>query len=660
MATEKRDGLSMRQSSGLIEGAIWGKLLYGLLFCIAIPLYLVFWTTRLELLDLSSVPAMPWLGSTVFIAGIALIAAGVAALWIHGRGLPMNPYPPSHFVQLGVFKWISHPIYFGFFVAVVGASLISGSSAGLWVVSPIVALACVSLVWGYERPDLHARFGTDIEPPWIRLPPADEGKPKWRDSISVVVLVFIPWLVLYEAVEIIGVVPPYFDSTLSFEANLPVMGISLVPYLMAYPLVALAPFLAGNRKELRQFAVGGLLATAVIIPIYLTIPVVAPFREVGPDTMFGDLHLLQQSIDSPATAFPAFHVVWILLAVNLYCQRFRSQRFAFWVVGLVLVISCWATGMHALLDVVAGIVAYALISLHERIWRRVLRFTERIANSWREWRFGPVRLINHGIYAGTAAAVGFLIVGLISDPNTFWASAVVGASIVLGAGIWGQIIVGSEKLLRPFGYYGGVLGAAIGVLLVRLFLDQDIFPVAAALSVAAPWIQAIGRLRCLVQGCCHGAETADSKGIRYRHVRSRVTQIAGLDGRALHPTPLYSIIGNALIGLLTMRLLVIGAPGSVIAGSYLMLNGLARFVEEAFRGEPQTPIFSGLKLYQWTALVSFFAGSVFTMVPSASLDLQHFGVTPGVLGGSVVIGLLVVFAMGVDWPDSKRRFSRLI
>ena len=63
---------------------------------------------------------------------------------------------------------------------------------------------------------------------------------------------------------------------------------------------------------------------------------------------------------------------------------------------------------------------------------------------------------------------------------------IIGVSIVMGAGIWGQIIVGSDKLLRPFGYYGGILGAATGILLVRLLLDQEIFSVAAALCVAAP------------------------------------------------------------------------------------------------------------------------------------------------------------------------------
>jgi hypothetical protein len=91
-----------------------------------------------------------------------------------------------------------------------------------------------------------------------------------------------------------------------------------------------------------------------------------------------------------------------------------------------------------------------------------------------------------------------------------------------------------------------------------------------------------------------------------------------------------------------------------------MLNGLARFVEEAYRGEPQTQVYAGLKVYQWTALLSVFLGTVFTMVPAAPVELQHLGLNPMAFLISLLMGGLVTIAMGVDWPESNRRFSRLI
>jgi len=259
-----------------------------------------------------------------------------------------------------------------------------------------------------------------------------------------------------------------------------------------------------------------------------------------------------------------------------------------------------------------------------------------------------------------AETIGVLMVGYTSGPGAFWASVLIGIWIMLGAGIWGQILVGSDKLKRPFGYYGAVLGAAVGLVLANTLFGQDILVIAAALSVAAPWIQATGRLRCLVQGCCHGCRTSENLGIAYRPQRSRVLQISGLGGQPLHPTPLYSMISNVLIGLVIARLLVIGAPATLIIGCYLMLNGLARFVEEAYRGEPQTQVIGGLKIYQWAALVSFVIGTVFTMVPSAPVDLQNVSLTPDIWIGSLALGALATVAMGVDWPESDRRFSRLI
>jgi hypothetical protein len=317
------------------------------------------------------------------------------------------------------------------------------------------------------------------------------------------------------------------------------------------------------------------------------------------------------------------------------------------------------TGMHAILDLVAGIGVWSVVASPGQTWRHLLDVTEQVANSWREWRFGPIRLINHGIYAGLAAAAGFLVVAGLIGPDSFWPSIVVGLFILTTAALWAQFIEGSNKLLRPFGYYGAMIGALIGALLVSSLFGQDFWLTLATVAVAAPWVQGIGRLRCLVQGCCHGAVAPDELGIHYKHARSRVCQISGLSERPLHPTPLYSIIGNILIGSIALRLLLIGVSASVIVGSYLILSGLARFVEEAYRGEPQTPVLGGLKLYQWLSIVSLVAGSLFTMLPSAPADLHHAGLTPLIWLGSAFLGLVATFAMGVDWPQSSRRFSRL-
>ena len=123
-------------------------------------------------------------------------------------------------------------------------------------------------------------------------------------------------------------------------------------------------------------------------------------------------------------------------------------------------------------------------------------------------------------------------------------------------------------------------------------------------------MQAIGRLRCLVQGCCHGREAAPKVGIRYTHPRSRVTRLSPLGGVPVHPTPVYSMLANLVIGPILVRLWMLRAPLAFVVGMYFLLSGLARFVEEHYRGEPQTPSYGGLRVYQWLAIAWGVAGAV--------------------------------------------------
>ena len=145
----------------------------------------------------------------------------------------------------------------------------------------------------------------------------------------------------------------------------------------------------------------------------------------------------------------------------------------------------------------------------------------------------------------------------------------------------------------------------------------------AAITIAAPVIQGIGRLRCLVQGCCHGRVAESVPGIRYTDPHSRVCRLANLSGVPVHATPLYSILWNVVVELALLRLVQLNAPCTLICGIYLLLSSAGRFVEEAYRGEPQTATIAGLHLYQWIAVCMSIAGAVVTTVnssPATALD----------------------------------------
>jgi hypothetical protein len=102
----------------------------------------------------------------------------------------------------------------------------------------------------------------------------------------------------------------------------------------------------------------------------------------------------------------------------------------------------------------------------------------------------------------------------------------------------------------------------------------------------------------------------------------------------------------------------LGAPCSFIAGAYLVLIGLGRFVEEHYRGEPQTARVAGLPIYQWLA-IGFVVSGTGSAAAGATRAVIPTSVDPAVWPLAALIAALSYVAFGVDFPRSNRRFSRL-
>jgi phosphatidylglycerol:prolipoprotein diacylglycerol transferase len=148
-------------------------------------------------------------------------------------------------------------------------------------------------------------------------------------------------------------------------------------------------------------------------------------------------------------------------------------------------------------------------------------------------------------------------------------------------------------------------------------------------------------------------------GIRVTNPHSRAVKLAGLAGTPIHPAPLYSILANLGIGLVLLRLRVSGAGPFPIAGLYLLLAGMSRFVEEAYRGEPQTRRIAGLPLYQWLAAGSVALGMVVMALRGGPPLPPMRAPAVWLLVISVLWAAVSAFAMSMDFPASERRFSRL-
>lgn len=633
-----------------------GKILYALLFCAALPLLLVWWAAELTV-PLPVEAAWKTGGILLTSTGALLMAEAMWRLWRNGKGLPMNAYPPTRYVYQGTYQLFYHPIYTGFCMACAGTSIILMSPAGLYVLTPVMILLCAALVSGYEGPSLKERFGQQRHSTFFGLTSDSHERAGWWSKCGAFCAVFIPWVILYEGVIYLGTGPGFINTMLPVEAHWPIVETAEIPYAATYLFAGLTPFIVRNHDQLRTFQLHTWWMTGAGISLQLVLPFYAEPRPFEPVSWLGQMMVLERSIDGAAGALPSFHVLWALLAAIIWSRVFPKVTWIWWSLAILMTLSCIGVGVHSVADVAAALIVFVIIIKRERWWRVINKGTEMLANSWREWHIKGFRIINHSIYAGLAAIVGVVFLYQFNMPGEV--ILVITFMSLAGGALWGQLIEGSPRLLRPFGFYGALLGGAAGLLLSKMLFGQSILLNAAAIALAAPWVQAIGRLRCLVQGCCHGSITGNEKGIRYINEHSRVCHIAHLKGRKIYNTQLYSIAFNAVTGLVLLRLWYGHVSPALLAGLYFILSGCARFVEEAYRGEPQTRMTGGLKMYQWLAIGSVLAGILISTVESggelvfsASFDIE-------VIFTALIAGAGWAFAMGMDFPRSQIRFSRL-
>lgn len=633
-----------------------GKIAYGALFVVALPIAIWLWVRATEPMMVAPPVLLPELGAVLAALGGALIAAGWYGLWVHAGGLPMNAFPPPRFATRGIFALVGHPIYIGFDLGLFGLAMIVGSAALFWLVAPLVTLGSVALLYGHELRSLAERFGEDRERPAIAIPPRS-GPGTLAHRASAYFILLFPWAVLYESVTRLGPPRGPIETYLELERSWPLVT-ELYPVYASVYIVALGvPLLLSDAAAIRRYVLSGLVACAITFPLYWFLPFVAPPKPLAEGTPFFAMLQLERALDSSRAALPSFHVIFACLAAGALADRFTRAKVIVWLWSALVGVACIAVGMHGVVDVAAGFVVGLASWRYEATWERLRAVTERIANSWREWTLGPVRVIHHGSYAAAASGGGVFIVLTLLGPSATVATTIAALAGLVGAALWAQWIEGSPSLLRPYGFYGGVAGIAVGALLAPLF-GTPTWALLGAYAVAAPWVQAVGRLRCLVQGCCHGAPSSEAIGIRYRHPRSRVVRLSPWAGEPIHPTPLYSILGNALAALVLYRAWAVGMSATFIAGLFLLLNGLARFVEESYRGEGQTPVRGALRLYQWIALACIIGGAILTALPSVARGGTFFWF-PGSLGVAAIVGFVVGVALGVDLPKSNARFSRL-
>jgi phosphatidylglycerol:prolipoprotein diacylglycerol transferase len=181
------------------------------------------------------------------------------------------------------------------------------------------------------------------------------------------------------------------------------------------------------------------------------------------------------------------------------------------------------------------------------------------------------KVMDFGIYLIIAALVGAKLMLVIVDFDYFRNQPRELFSLVRAGGV----------------FYGGLIGALLAaIVLVRRYR----LPLWTTADLIAPGIalgHIIGRLGCLLAGCCYGRPTDLPWGITFTDPVAAANVGTPL-GQALHPTQLYDAGAEALILLLLLATERRGRPfpGRTFWG-YMLLYGVSRFVIELFRGDPR-------------------------------------------------------------------------
>lgn len=248
---------------------------------------------------------------------------------------------------------------------------------------------------------------------------------------------------------------------------------------------------------------------------------------------------------------------------------------------------------------------------------------------------GPLTLHTYGLFVAIGFIVGLLVITRLGKSRGIPSQQIIDMSFVILI----CALVGSRLLFvfLNFSYYlknpvdifkvweGGLVfsGALLAVIAASIyFINKYKMSFWDYGDLMAPGVaigQGIGRIGCLMAGCCYGKPTDSILGI----VFNNKTCLAPLDIH-LHPTQIYSSLSGFIIfGILIFINRAKGFKGQVFVW-YLILHSVSRLFVERFRGDFRGSIAgSEMSVTQLVSLIVLFAGVACLMYLSSAKKNQE-------------------------------------
>src|SRR5205085_11546689 len=122
-----------------------------------------------------------------------------------------------------------------------GAAIALRSGAGFFLATPLLAFACIAFVAGHGRAATLDRLGTPAQPPLLHLPDRSDAAPNLSDRLSIYLIVFLPWLLAFEAVNLLGAPHDVHNGWAAADASMPMLPWTELIYFLDYPFVLALP-----------------------------------------------------------------------------------------------------------------------------------------------------------------------------------------------------------------------------------------------------------------------------------------------------------------------------------------------------------------------------------------------------------------------------------
>lgn len=158
-----------------------------------------------------------------------------------------------------------------------------------------------------------------------------------------------------------------------------------------------------------------------------------------------------------------------------------------------------------------------------------------------------------------------------------------------------------ETLGSGFVVYGGIIGGIITGYIYCKRKKLDFWTYLDLLVPSLVLAQGFGRIGCFGAGCCYGRETDSLLGVVFRN------SFYAPNGVKLIPTQLFSSAGDFIIAVILLYFSAKSKRKGQVAGLYLILYSIGRFIVEIFRGDPRGNV-GVLSTSQFICLFMFFIG----------------------------------------------------